>query len=82
MIAVISCHATEPEDAHEVRIEVNKKADIDKVIETCCLAIDAFTDANEVSDEIVASWIAHLNRIVPHQMGYSCNAFNLRWEPS
>lgn len=82
MIAVISCHATEPEDTHQVRIEVNKKADIDKVIETCCLAIDAFTDANEVSDEIVASWIAHLNRIVPHEMGYSCNAFNLRWEPS
>lgn len=82
MIAVISCHATEPEDTHQVRIEVNEKADIDKVIETCRLAIEAFADANEVGDEIVASWIAHLNRIVPHQRWYSCNAFNLRWEPS
>ena len=45
MIAVISCHATEPEDTHQVRIEVNEKADIDKVIEACHLAIEAFTDA-------------------------------------
>ena len=82
MIAVISCHATEPEDTNQVRIEVNKKADIDKVIEACHLAIEAFTDANEVSDDAINGWMSHLQRIVPHKMGYSCNAFNLRWEPS
>ena len=82
MIAVIRCHATEPEDTHEARVEVNKKADIDKVIEACHLAIEAFTDANEVSDDAISGWMSHLQRIVPHQMGYSCNAFSLRWEPS
>ena len=82
MIAIVSCYATEPEDTHLVRIEVRENADIDKVIEACHLAIEAFTDANEVSDDVISGWMSHLQRIVPHQMGYSCNAFSLRWEPS
>ena len=82
MIAIIRCHATEPEDTHLVRIEVRENADIDKVIEACHLAVEAFTDANEVSDDAINGWMSHLQRIVPHKMGYSCNAFNLRWEPS
>ena len=82
MIAIIRCYSEEPEDTHSVRIEVKEKADIDKVIETCHNAIDAFTDVNDVNDDIINGWMSHLQRIVPHQMGYSCNAFSLRWEPS
>ena len=82
MIAIISCYSTEPEDTHMVCIEILKNADIDKVIEACHLAIEAFSDANEVSDDVVNGWMSHLQRVVPHKMGYSCNAFSLRWKPS
>ena len=82
MIAVIRWNVAGLPDTQEERIEVREKADTDKVIEACCHALNIFADHNDVSFDIMSDWITDVRRVAKHQMGYSCNAFNLRWEPS
>lgn len=77
MLAVITNHL-----GVVSQIAVNNATDLDSVIETCCIAIDDFTSAVDVPQNVAIGWMNSLQRVAKHEMGFSCNAFSLRWEPS